>query len=268
MSPYTRDEYIATINDFYTLLTRLHVPKEALIHPPQDGWPNITAEAGSSTGRSEFVLDLLKHLPYIAGGVEAGVDIHYKCNVVDYSTRFPRDLEDSVMASIIWDGEEAYYPDEDAEDRWASKEMPPYTFVLAEGHESYGRALFLDTKRGKVIEEMVRAGLAGVWDVVEYFADLRNSYLTLQMMPVLGYETVINARGLDDDGEEEVPTPVREKTELDDFFPNVRDVYWIRHIYRSHGWPGPEFRREAALRRAQKYLLFRERDAEYDESEE
>ena len=68
MYPYSRDQYVAAITEFYELVTSLYIPRSALKFPPPGGWPNITPENCAGFGKSDFVVDLLKHLPYISGG--------------------------------------------------------------------------------------------------------------------------------------------------------------------------------------------------------
>ncbi|OTB18345.1 hypothetical protein K445DRAFT_315156 [Daldinia sp. EC12] len=230
MPRYTRDRYVTVIKDFYTFLTRLHIPKSAIVHPPEGGWPNITPEYCSGFGKSAFVIDLLKHLPYIEGGRESGVDIHYKCNVLDYSTVMPVDFGNPQLKV-------AKIPAE------ADGPIPPHTVVIAEGHESGGRVLMLDTEEGVIIEEEIRCQCNGDFDVMEYFADLKKKYETLEMFPIPGTETV---QLMDMDGSDEIKkaTPVEGPLCHGEFFSTEEDKHWVRYLFQSHGWPGPEFRRE------------------------
>ncbi|KAI4912553.1 hypothetical protein J4E90_005958 [Alternaria incomplexa] len=83
------------MNDYYTFLTTLYIPCSALKHPPLGGWPNITAEATKCLDKSHVVIEVMKHLPYI-DEAEAGemiTNIHYKSDVVDYSTYTKEDFE-------------------------------------------------------------------------------------------------------------------------------------------------------------------------------
>ncbi|KAJ4309608.1 hypothetical protein N0V94_008849 [Neodidymelliopsis sp. IMI 364377] len=91
---YTRDQLVTIISDFYTFLTKLHIPTSALKHPPPEGWPSITPETTRGFKKSPFAIEVLRHLPYIdekdAG--EMITHIHYKCDVVDWSARSPEDF--------------------------------------------------------------------------------------------------------------------------------------------------------------------------------
>lgn len=63
---YSRDECIAAIRDYYTFLTKMYLKESDVIEPPKEGWPQVTADIiVEGMGKTERVLDLLRHLPYI-----------------------------------------------------------------------------------------------------------------------------------------------------------------------------------------------------------
>jgi hypothetical protein len=62
---YSRDECVATIRDYYEFLAKMFMDSSFIIEPPQDGWPNITRESTKDLGKTEEVIELLRHLPYI-----------------------------------------------------------------------------------------------------------------------------------------------------------------------------------------------------------
>lgn len=65
MSPSSR-ELIAAITDFYKLVTKLpYISPTALVHPSDQGWPDINAEELRKRGKTEEVISLLRHLPYL-----------------------------------------------------------------------------------------------------------------------------------------------------------------------------------------------------------
>ncbi|KAI1082819.1 hypothetical protein F5B20DRAFT_485852 [Whalleya microplaca] len=254
--PYSRDELVAAISDFYTFITRLHIPSSALKYPPEGGWPNITPENCSGFGKSDFVVDLIKHLPYIDQGEKGAdnyysynqaVDIHYKCNVIDYSHATAEDFGGEYIKSgeIAAEGEGPVTAD---------------TVALGNGHESGGRDILLDTKRGEVIEEQIAYQRNCEADVREYFADLKRQYEQLKLIPIPGYEIAENIAEV-----EGVPD-LRRQDDDNRFFPSDVEVQYIRHIYRSHGWPTPEFRKEEALDAIRKFI--RERDPPSDDEED
>jgi hypothetical protein len=90
----SRDELVTIISDFYTFLTTFYIPACSLKHPPPGGWPNITPETTKGFNKAPYVIDLMKHLPYIdeADAQEMITNIHYKSDVVDYSVLTAEDF--------------------------------------------------------------------------------------------------------------------------------------------------------------------------------
>jgi hypothetical protein len=69
---YSREGTIAAVRDYYQFLTKLYLPESSVLEPPPSGWPNITSESLRPLGKTEEVVALLRHLPYIsrAGGLQ------------------------------------------------------------------------------------------------------------------------------------------------------------------------------------------------------
>jgi hypothetical protein len=72
--PCTREKTISSILSFYRLLTQLpYIPPDKLMIPPSTGWPISTEEKGTgikatelrNRGKTETVIDVLRHLPYL-----------------------------------------------------------------------------------------------------------------------------------------------------------------------------------------------------------
>lgn len=70
---YSRRATIAAVKDYYEFLTKLYLNDSQVIWPPAEGWPTIT-NADSTVlaplGKSDEVLSLLAHLPYIRDDAE------------------------------------------------------------------------------------------------------------------------------------------------------------------------------------------------------
>ena len=64
---YSRDATVAAITDFYKFYIRLpYLDSNALVLAPEDGgWPNIDATELRNRGKSDEVIELLRHLSYI-----------------------------------------------------------------------------------------------------------------------------------------------------------------------------------------------------------
>jgi hypothetical protein len=63
---YCREEFINAIRDYYKFLAEMFMDPSRIIEPPQGGWPNITPESMQGTHKTGEVIQLLRHLPYIA----------------------------------------------------------------------------------------------------------------------------------------------------------------------------------------------------------
>ncbi|KAH7092264.1 hypothetical protein FB567DRAFT_516871 [Paraphoma chrysanthemicola] len=63
---YSRDECVAAIRDYYDFLAKSFMDPLFIVEPPQNGWPDISTDATNHLGKTEQVMDLLRHLPYIA----------------------------------------------------------------------------------------------------------------------------------------------------------------------------------------------------------
>jgi hypothetical protein len=96
---YSRDELVAIIDEFYTFLTTFYIPASAVKRPSPEGWPNITPATTKGFRKSQAVIDLIKHLPYIdeKESKKMITNIHYKSDVLDYSVRTPEDFAENNM---------------------------------------------------------------------------------------------------------------------------------------------------------------------------
>jgi hypothetical protein len=65
---YSREATIAAVTDYYTFLTKMYLKEYHVVYPPVGGWPSIVdadPAALQSLGKSDEVLALMAHLPYI-----------------------------------------------------------------------------------------------------------------------------------------------------------------------------------------------------------
>jgi hypothetical protein len=255
--PYTRDEFVAIITKFYEFLTTFCIPKTALKCPPEDGWPNLTPEATTCLNKTDFVIDLLRHLPYITEE-EYGhfvTRIHYKCNVVDYSTLSPEQLSNSAIDFGVY-----------AEIAELEPEMYEHTLLFAVGYESGGRMMLLNTKTGEMHVEMLRYQSDAIEDVDQYLDGLMQLYKTLEMVPIPGVEDLMENLEQEEEGYE---TKLKEDClaqTRDEWFPSRLDARWIRHLYRKSGWPGPEYNKEEALAAIEMFRASRDDDGSDEQS--
>lgn len=62
---YSREDCIATFRSYLEFLTKMYLDESYIIEPPTEGWPSISAEKMRGLGKTDEVIALLRHLPYI-----------------------------------------------------------------------------------------------------------------------------------------------------------------------------------------------------------
>ena len=61
-----RDEIVKIISDFYSFLSTFpYLPSSSIRAPPHEGWPEDIRETFRKMGKTDQVVDLLSHLPYL-----------------------------------------------------------------------------------------------------------------------------------------------------------------------------------------------------------
>lgn len=133
---YDRKVVVATIADFYQFLASLpYIELTDVLYPPlESGWPNITGEKFALLRKSEEVIELLKHLPYIKmdGGHEYMVA----------PETFPCDYRrDYFQSPSFTEGREPW-------DVPVGFKFPPWVIPLTYG-KNHGDYLMLDTTDGE-----------------------------------------------------------------------------------------------------------------------
>lgn len=279
----SRDELVTIIGDYYKFLVKFYIPESSLKFPPQGGWPSITPETTKGFPRPPMVIDLLKHSPYIdqkhAGDMVT--NIHYKCDVTDYSVMTPEqwaeDDQYGVESLQEWieeleegrkespqdeDEDEGYlwYRDEDRdkeadeEENWFDGDDPEdikleNMVVLANGYESGGRVLILDVFKGNIYEDMIRcSGLQSETPIECYFDDLKSKFERLKFIPIPGDE-----RHEGDLCEDAEPIPEGEEFDESEAVDDEDPRRQYQRIYRSFGWPGENYRKDEAVAAARAY---------------
>jgi hypothetical protein len=110
------------------------IPPECIVEPPEGGWPNIDQESLAGLEKTDTVIELLRHLPYIERSDEFNTDVAFSTRAIDY-----RELATFKIAR----GERHHYIPE------GNVEYPPHVVVLTEeGEEHYGSVLLFDTEEG------------------------------------------------------------------------------------------------------------------------
>jgi len=252
--PYSRSDTIAAIGDFYKFLTEVYLKDLRVIHPPTEGWPSIVDADPTlleSFGKSDEVMSLLAHLPYIhSPGNSKEQQVGPNCVFADWQRLL-------AQPSSGWStGDELRI----------ITEGPEFTKFATSSHAvglTYGSretpVMVLDTRLGVVhwhdcpdaIERTHGADAVGyeadddvpmdeenwrsdacTWAIPDFFEVLKDLFRTLHWFPVRPYQ-VWSASFTDDDG---------------------NAVRLVQDIYRQQGWPNlARYRKTeclAAVRRA------------------
>ncbi|KAK4233273.1 hypothetical protein C8A03DRAFT_39031 [Achaetomium macrosporum] len=62
---YSREATIAAVREYYRFLTRMYLKECYVAEPPEGGWPEINADTVGVLGKTDEVISLLRHPPYI-----------------------------------------------------------------------------------------------------------------------------------------------------------------------------------------------------------
>lgn len=254
-----RDNLVAPFYEYYHFLGTLHLPEAAIKHPPRGGWPNITRETCSGFGKTDFAVDVLRHLPFIAeDGGRNYHNVDYKSNVVDYSTATCETFAEEEIQTGLMLGYGMEGP------------AVEHTLVIALGYESGGVELHFDTRSGVMYEEIVRVGGDVHLPVREYLEAKMKQCRELQQVFVPGEDPArggsgkevgpYDAAAMEEEGEPSRPD------ELFDMESEV-DLQWVRHLHRKFGWPGEGWRKEEGLKAIREYAERRKTETDIRRAE-
>jgi hypothetical protein len=70
---YSREATVAAFEDYFEFLTAMYMDPAVIQTPPEGGWPQITVESMRPLGKTDEVVDLLRHLPYIRQDTDDGI---------------------------------------------------------------------------------------------------------------------------------------------------------------------------------------------------
>ncbi|KAI1387235.1 uncharacterized protein F4822DRAFT_277072 [Hypoxylon trugodes] len=132
---YSRDETVNAVLKFYQEIIRHpYLDDDALILPPPDGWESITID--NPHKKTETVLDLLHHLPYLqAKGMYDRYIIAWETVPICY-----------VGYNFWGKGREEYLA------------LPPHCVYLAHSVDREGTSLILNTDEGTITEYSITGG--------------------------------------------------------------------------------------------------------------
>ncbi|KAI8225060.1 hypothetical protein K4K55_009278 [Colletotrichum sp. SAR 10_96] len=149
---YSHDAAVAAITSYYELIARLQRDETQLEYPPPGGWPQITRESFASLGKTDAVIDLLRHIPYFTDDT---IEI---LNITN-----PRCFINSFLYEMIHaDSEEQRHESQDLKeveqnkisDTAVDEDGFPRGMILLAIGEDYGFKVYLDTTHGLIILTM------------------------------------------------------------------------------------------------------------------
>ncbi|KAJ7457176.1 hypothetical protein B0H11DRAFT_2063114 [Mycena galericulata] len=111
------------------------------------------------------------------------------------------------------------------------EKFPESCVTLAQGHESFGREIVLDTEEGLLCIEQVRAGRDTYGDVFEVLRSLKEMFQHLDLIPLPTEEGLFVEEIQDDD----------------------EHLAKLQEIYRVHQWGTADYRKHEALQAAREY---------------
>jgi hypothetical protein len=265
---YSLEETVAAIRDYFEFLTRVYLDESLVLLPPEGGWPEITPERLQGLGKTDDVIQLLRHIPYIQDGdwIYAG-----PCKIMFYNwARAVRGTNTSKDFENMRIGTEPYGD-------WDKGLIPPHMVGLITV-ETYFERFLLDTKHGVIYwydcpggihdsptREPILDDLSGpdssdeetpkevpewqtspAWSVRDFFELLKDCFRELRTIPLSRNEVY----DLD---------TIRYDSETLEALSLVRDVF------REHGWPDLDrYRKEDCLRAARRVMEEKFPNEEFD----
>lgn len=275
---YNRDETIAAVRDYYDFLVYMYLDPSYVTIPPEEGWPSITSDSLSGLGKTEEVIDLLKHLPYITLPSDDSLIVQGAPHAIFADWRRKAEL-------VAFHGDAGYYRSVTEGER-RTEHVPPSVVGLTSGGRN-NRVLLLDTEHGVVYWPDCPPDTAGedgygipgerfeptqerlsddpydwceteweamwreegsAWPVKDFFEMLKDQFRQLRFIPMIEHGAVRDAYTtyVGDDGVIEM----------------------VSDIYRAHGWPDPERYRKDACLQAIEAALRERRRAEMHEGDD
>lgn len=157
------------VRQFYQAATKPpYIDADAILEPPPDGWPGVNAEILRARGRSDRVIELLRHLPYLRQPSQAG----------------RRWMLSPTTLAIDYSSGEVY--GEDMEQR---QPTPPYCIWLTAHAGRDGTDLLLDTETSELTA--IISGRAPTYHNADMWLDGITEWSMLEdylMIPCAEYE--------------------------------------------------------------------------------
>ncbi|KAK2013294.1 hypothetical protein LZ32DRAFT_637658 [Colletotrichum eremochloae] len=237
---YSEEATVAAVTDFYAFLTKMYLPGSAVVHPPPGGWPTLASDL-RDLGKSDEVLSLLSHLPYIRQDVND--------NEVPQVTPGSRWIDWRTFGVWVREGGSDIDELRTITEGPAIMEHVPESVVGLTTSEHH--VFLIDTELGVVYwpecpgrlrdgprcieddpydycddeEEAEWRADGAAWSVSDFFKVLKAEYRSLRWVPCNEYEVLDleTTRGRN-------------------------SIPMLQEVYRRHGWPNlQQYRKEECL---------------------
>ncbi|KFY33782.1 hypothetical protein V494_07328 [Pseudogymnoascus sp. VKM F-4513 (FW-928)] len=235
---------------FYALLSTFpYLPASDILTPPAAGWPQADIVNFRKLGKTDLVVEVLKHVPYIRTDSNRGWRLGYDDTKPITYVKVPgaaagkggggyklAALEDGVDHAVLWDSGLGPH----------GQKLDAHVVALTNGLQ-YGAWLLLDTEAGTITDFSLLGGISSsircpqsdrdaglVWKhfpskpINEFFRDWEEKYTSLEWIPIQ-----------DKNGREggEIFSQKRVGTASE-------DIADIQRVFMDYGWGSAGFRKE------------------------
>lgn len=227
-----RKELVTQLSLYYEFLKTLYLPDNCAKYPPKggDGWSFITAERLAFMGKTDAVIDVLKHIPYITQDLAAlnseRFQIFEKTVCNDYTGAsfengikhqnkdevdpFPEMLEGDFVTKHLWDGR--------------LKDMQ-HIVTLARSKSRNGHWLMYDTRDGQLACIDFQDGNDGSDTPKVLLEQLKECFRSLDVFPT-------------------EPTNVR----IVDMQPySAAQIDEVKAVFKKYGWGTASFEKDRCM---------------------
>lgn len=246
---YSRDAVIAAVRDYFQFITKLYLPESAILEPPPDGWPTITTEKMRSLGKTDEVIELLRHLSYIRN---TAWDIQGApwCRFMEWQSYDDSKLSKEAIEGIKICTEGTAYENVPAHVIGLTSAGRDWWLLLLDTHlgiiywnncpgpinASPSREKIMEAAEDYAPENEHEWRSEPVWSIADFFELLKDEFRALHFVP-LGWRDVGDVH----------TSAYRQK--------DRGMIPMVQGIYRAHGWPNLEmYRKEDYLKAVRKAL--------------
>jgi len=153
-----RGTVVSTLKSYYKFLTTMYLPEEEVLYPPETGWPNINQERFAHLGKTDDVIEILRHIPYVRRERHWRDVSHIYDGTIAVDFRADKVYFDSPIPQVAL--------------------LPAHAIMLATPPESDGQYIFLDTDRATFTLYGAPSGHSGWGDsrrFIQVFLRCQNS---------------------------------------------------------------------------------------------